>query len=138
MLFAGESRSFYLERMPVVSSVFDLTPLVDISLSSGNVDEIYKNLKRMGITHIFLNLGEAIRLHRSYKMFYFDERSASKFRDFWDRYVVEVFHRDETRNGAFLNRVAVYKILEEKEASMPHDPPENFILRYILQPAVVK
>ncbi|OQA92491.1 MAG: Dolichyl-phosphate-mannose-protein mannosyltransferase [Elusimicrobia bacterium ADurb.Bin231] len=138
VLFAGESRSFYLERMPVVSSVFDLTPLVEISALSGNADEIYKNLRRMGITHIFLNLGEAVRLHRSYRMFYFDEKSASKFRDFWDKYVVEVFHRDETRSGTFLNRVVVYKILEEKEASMPHDSPENFILRYVVQSALGK
>ena len=132
VLFLGESRSFYINRMPVVSSVFDVTPIVEWARQSKDGMELYKKLKSEGITHLFINLGEAARLV-NYKIFYFDDRSIGVFNEFWDKYVEEIFYNDETTNNNWVNRVCVYRLLSENELSKPHKVPMNLMQQYILK-----
>jgi len=133
ILFIGEGRSFYINRIPVVSSAHDLTPIIEYAKASKSGDELYNNIKSQGITHILFNLGEAIRLGKSYRMFQWDNQSLSVYNDFWEKYVKEIFHKDETQNGNFLNRVAVYEILSEQEASLPHKPPMNLMSEVVIK-----
>ena len=133
ILFIGEGRSFYINRIPVVSSAHDLTPIIEYAKASKSGDELYNNIKSQGITHILFNLGEAIRLGKSYRMFQWDNQSLSVYNDFWEKYVKEIFHKDETQNGNFLNRVAVYEILSEQEASLPHKPPMTLMSEVVIK-----
>lgn len=133
VLFIGEGRSFYVDRMPVVSSAHDLTPIVEFAKSSKSADELQLKIKQEGITHIFLNMGEAIRLGKSYKMFQWDDKSLDIYNEFWKKYVKEIFNKDEIINGNFANRVAVYEILPEKEAIIPHVPPFNLMMEVVVK-----
>jgi len=133
ILFIGEGRSFYIDRVPVVSSAQDLTPIVEFAKRSGTADELYKDLKRQGITHIFFNLVEAIRLGRSYGMFNWDEKSLTVYNEFWKKYVKEIFSKDEINSGHFVNRVSVYEILNEEEAAIPHTPPLNLMTEIVVK-----
>ncbi|MBI5572938.1 MAG: glycosyltransferase family 39 protein [Elusimicrobia bacterium] len=133
VLFIGEGRSFYIDRMPIVSSAHDLTPIVEFAKSSKSADELYLKIKQEGITHIFFNMGEAIRLGKSYKMFQWDEKSLDVYNEFWKKYVKEIFNKDEVINGNFANRVAVYEILSEKEAAIPHVPPFNLMTEVVVK-----
>jgi len=133
VLFIGEGRSFYIDRIPVVSSAHDLTPIVEFAKSSNSADELYLKIKQEGITHIFFNMGEAIRLGKSYKMFQWDEKSLAVYNEFWKKYVKEIFNKDEMINGNFANRVSVYEILPEKEAAIPHTPPFNLMTEIVVK-----
>ena len=133
VLFIGDGRSFYIERIPVVSSAQDMTPLVEWAKSSKTGDELYEKLKDEQITHIFFNMGEAIRLGASYRMFPWNEKSLNVYNEFWKKYVKEIFTKDEMINGNFANRVAVYEILSEKEAIIPHTPPFNLMTEIVVK-----
>lgn len=133
VLFIGDGRSFYIERVPVVSSAQDMTPVVEFAKSSKDGYDLYLKIKKEGITHIFFNLGEAIRLGKSYRMFQWDEKSLGVYNDFWKKYVKEVFNKDEVINGNFANRVAVYEILSEKAALIPHNPPFNLMTEIVVK-----
>ncbi len=133
LLILGECRSFYFERMPVVSSVFDNSPLVRMAKQSEDSRALYLKMKEQGITHIVLNLGEGARLNASYKILDMDERAAAVYAQFWNKYAAEIFHNDETRNNNWVNRVAVYRLLDEKEADAAHTPPEDLVTKFILK-----
>ncbi|MBN1383895.1 MAG: glycosyltransferase family 39 protein [Elusimicrobia bacterium] len=138
ILFIGDGRSFYIERVPVVSSAQDMTPLVEYAKASKNADELYLKMKRKGITHIFFNLGEARRLGGNYKMFQWDKKSLSVYNKFWEKYVRQVFSKDEMMQGQFVNRIAVYEILSEKDALIPHNPPFNLMKEVVVKNIPIK
>ncbi|MFH1541152.1 MAG: hypothetical protein ABID79_04800 [Elusimicrobiota bacterium] len=133
VLFIGEGRSFYIDRVPVVSSAHDLTPIVEFAKSSNSADELYLKIKQEGITHIFFNIGEAIRLGKSYRIFQWDKKSLDVYNEFWKKYIKEIFNKDEMINGNFANRVVVYEILSEKDALIPHTPPLNIMTEIVLK-----
>jgi len=133
VLFIGDGRSFYIDRIPVVSSAHDMTPIVEFSKSSKSAAELHLKIKQEGITHIFFNMGEAIRLGKSYKMFQWDEQSLKVYDEFWKKYVKEIFNKDEMISGNFANRVAVYEILSEKEAVIPHIQPFNLMTEIVVK-----
>lgn len=138
VLFIGDGRSFYIERVPVVSSAQDMTPLVEYAKASKNGDELCLKMKKEGITHIFFNLGEARRLGGSYKMFQWDKKSLSVYNEFWNKYVKQVFSKDEMMRGQFVNRVAVYEILNEQDTSFPHIPPLNLMAEIVVKDMPIK
>lgn len=138
VLFIGDGRSFYIERVPVVASAQDMTPLVEYAKAAKNGDELYLKMKEEGITHIFFNLGEARRLGGNYKMFPWNRKSLDVYNGFWNKYVKQVFSKDEMMQGQFVNRVAVYEILSEKDASIPHTPPLNLMTEIVVKDMPVK
>lgn len=111
-LIVGDARSYYFRKDFVVSSVFDKTPAVEWAAASGDGDELYARMKAEGVTHLLVNTSEAIRLGRSYGIFYWDERTRGVFNDFWNRHLREVFARDEREDGNLVNRVAVYELVQ--------------------------
>ena len=124
-LVVGDARSFYFRKDFVASSVFDKTPAVEWATASKDGDELYARMKTEGITHLLLNSSEAIRLGRSYRIFYWDERARMVFNDFWSHHLKEVFTHDETNDGRLLNRVAVYELIPGRPAGTP--PPINLM-----------
>ncbi|MFH0947665.1 MAG: glycosyltransferase family 39 protein [Elusimicrobiota bacterium] len=127
ILFIGDGRSFYFERTPVVSSAHDLTPIVEWSKKSASGKELYQQIQSEGITHIYFNLREAIRLSESYGMFQWDKKSIAVFNDFWEKYVKEIFCDEAT------NRIVVYEILSEKDALTLHTSPLNMMTEIVLK-----
>lgn len=124
-LIVGDARSYYFRKDFIVSSVFDKTPAVEWAAASRDGDELYARMKSEGITHLLLNTSEAIRLGRSYGIFYWDERSRRVFNDFWNRHLQEVFTHDEAPDGRLLNRVAVYELVPSRPPGT--SPPFNLM-----------
>ncbi len=122
ILFAGDARSFYCRRRHMASSVHDVHPLVLWARDSSDAGELHRRIREAGITHIFLNLSETIRLHESYKMFQWDERSAAVFRKWWPAHVRAVWNHDSRKEGGSL--LLVYEIVE---ASSPGAAGPDFI-----------
>ena len=117
-LIIGDGRSFYIKKNFVVSSVFDLSPIVEYAKHSKNGKEMYENMRKDDISHLILNLAEAIRLARGYKIFGWDDKSLTVFNDFWNNHVKEIFLKEETihEQGRVLkNRVMVYELIKESK-----------------------
>ncbi|MBI4800916.1 MAG: glycosyltransferase family 39 protein [Elusimicrobia bacterium] len=131
VLIAGDSRSFYLKKDFVVSSVFDKTPLVEYAAASKTGEEMYARMKADGITHLLLNVAEAVKLGKGYGMFYFDDRSLAVFNEFWAAHAKEVYFNDETQGGRILNMTAVYELAAARDPKEP--PPYNFMNEVIMK-----
>ncbi len=131
VMFVGDERSFYLKRDFIVSSVYDRTAIVEYAAAAKDGDDLYARLKADGITHLLLNVAEAIRLGRDYRMFYWDERARNVFYDFWGKHVSEAFAYEEQEKGRAFNRVAVYTITEQVPPGSP--PPFNMMKEIIMK-----
>ncbi len=65
-LFLGEARTLYYTGHIVAPVVFDENPLDDIVRAARTPEDIRDGLDKLGITHIYVNLGEIHRLQWSY------------------------------------------------------------------------
>ena len=112
VLFAGEGRSFYCKRRFVPVSVYDIHPLVRFARASSTPEEMQAKIAAAGITHIVLNLAEAIRLagpSGDYRLFQWDADSIKVFNAWWARYAELVW--SDVRNSRQEYRLLfVYKI----------------------------
>ncbi|MHC5212951.1 MAG: phospholipid carrier-dependent glycosyltransferase, partial [Planctomycetota bacterium] len=109
VLLVGETRGFYLERDFIAGSVFDRNVLLDQAEKSADPDELVANLEAMGITHVLLNPGEALRL-QPYGMLNTTEDGKRTLLEFWRRHVREVGSFDEPAGDQLANRVTVHAI----------------------------
>ena len=120
VLFVGESRGFYCRRKFVTASVYDMQPLVRLARASSTPEDLQARLASAGITHIFLNLAEAMRLADSYRLFQWDERSLKVFNAWWSRYAEPVWS-DVRNNPAEFRFLFLYKV-----AASPRPGPEAY------------
>ena len=67
VLFLGEARTFYCRRDFVAATVFDTNPLGEIVAQSKTPDDILSALRQQGITHLYMDTGELMRLQESYR-----------------------------------------------------------------------
>lgn len=92
-MLIGESRAFYLPAGTVYATVFDEHPLAGILRRSDSPDEVANEVRRMGITHVFVSWLEIDRLSHSYG--WPAEMSAKRLREtFADWEVVEELSKD--------------------------------------------
>ncbi|MBI4351262.1 MAG: phospholipid carrier-dependent glycosyltransferase [Elusimicrobia bacterium] len=131
VLLIGDERSFYLKKDFIVSSVYDRTAVVEYAAASKDGEDLYARLRADGVTHLFLNAAEAIRLGGNYRIFYWDERARGVFYSFWERHVKEVFSFEEAQNGQVINRVSVYELADKLPAGVP--PPFNMMKEVIMK-----
>ncbi|HLX62304.1 MAG TPA: hypothetical protein VKX17_13580 [Planctomycetota bacterium] len=68
VLFVGEAQTFYCERTPAYSVVFNTSPLEEALHKTQSADEAVAYLRERGITHIYLNYSEWLRLDTSYAL----------------------------------------------------------------------
>ncbi len=66
VLFYGEAETLYCLADIIAPTVFDENPLDGIVRAARSPDDILNALKRLGVTHIYVNLGELHRLQWSY------------------------------------------------------------------------
>ncbi len=130
VLVVGDARTFGLERPYLASSVFDLSPVVEFSAASRSGGDLYSRLRAAGVTHLVLNVSEAIRLGRGYGIFYWDAAARRVFYEFWDRHLVELRGWNETENGRFLNRVVLYELAG---ADPGRRPPANLVRDVVMR-----
>ncbi len=125
VLFAGETRGFYCERRFIAPSVSDVHPLVLFARASATPEDMQAKIAAAGITHIFLNLAEAMRLDKSYHLFQWDAASIRVFNAWWDRYAALAW--SDVRTGAADFRLLfVYKVDVRREAAAPQTRVYNY------------
>jgi len=129
VLFVGESRGYYCGRKFSASSVYDDSLLVRAAAGSATPEELQARLKAAGITHVFLNLGEALRVGETYRLFPWNERSMAVFSAWWDRHARQLWA--DMRNSKWEYRLLmVYKI---EDAPGPGPAPQNYLRELYLR-----
>ncbi|MGC9069893.1 MAG: ArnT family glycosyltransferase [Elusimicrobiales bacterium] len=116
ILIFGDSRAFYLKLPYQIASVFDKHPLIEITESSKDEDEIYERLKKVGITHIFLNLAEGYRI-KTYGNHYFDKKDFEKFDRFFKKHLIVENEIEEKKNNQISQKLILYMIVERNMTS---------------------
>jgi hypothetical protein len=122
ILLLGEARGLYLQRGHVAASVFDEPPLIRWAREARSGEELAERLRREGITHLVVNLGEA-QATKGYRVLAFDDQELARLAAFWKRHVKEVVCLDETYGGKIANRVCLLEILPPGDAARPHAAP---------------
>jgi hypothetical protein len=122
VMIAGDSRSYYT-RIPVVpSSIYDPQPIVEAARRAKDGTDMARSLRRQGVTHLFVNLGEALRTE-GYKPFPWDKQSWTVLEDFWHKYVRLIWTSSQAAN---LNKLFVYQILSDPDGDAPPNPFEHW------------
>ncbi|MCX5791197.1 MAG: glycosyltransferase family 39 protein [Elusimicrobia bacterium] len=94
VLFIGENRGYYSERLFVAGAVHDDAMILRWIKGCRNEDELYAVLGREKITHLLVNLREGTRV-QSYKIYTWDARELKLFNRFWKKYVKDVHMEDD-------------------------------------------
>jgi hypothetical protein len=109
ILFVREARSFYT-RLPVIASAFtDPQPLEETARRSVNAEDMSRSLAEAGITHLFLNYPEAMRME-PYAIPRLDARSQKVVLDFWREHT-RLIWRKESDNGEEPQALYVYELI---------------------------
>ncbi|MFA5975696.1 MAG: glycosyltransferase family 39 protein [Elusimicrobiota bacterium] len=128
VLFMGDCRSYYLERRAVPSSTPGGQAIVKIIRESRDGTEVARRLREEGVTHLFLNFGEAVRTE-GYQLFPWDPVSWPVLTDFWNHSVRLLWKKENFTPGQ-LKSLYVYELLSETDAARPHEIPLNFLGRW--------
>lgn len=123
VLFAGESRSYYLNRRSLPTSIPGPQPVVLWAEQSHSGAELAQKMQTAGVTHIFVNLMEGLRTD-SYHVFHWTPESWAVFNDFWAR-DTRLIWRQENPSRDNPQALYVFEVLPESEAAKPHPPMAN-------------
>jgi hypothetical protein len=93
ILFVGDSRGYYCQRDYIANSAFDVPTFQKYFKAAKDADELARNLRRDGITHILYNEGELMRLQNGYTIFDFQPRDIKLLQDFWQKHSRSVFYK---------------------------------------------
>ena len=122
VMMAGDTRT-YPTRIPVVpSSLFDNQPIVTISRTAQSGDEVGEILRKKGVTHLFVNVGEAIRTE-SYGPFQWDGNSWAVLDNFWRGHVRLIW--SSVVDLPDFKALFVYEVRPDRESSENSAPPFN-------------
>ncbi|HVO33536.1 MAG TPA: hypothetical protein VMU17_06445 [Elusimicrobiota bacterium] len=124
----GDSRSYYLQRRAIPSSTPGEQAIVQIVRASRDGDDVAGRLRAEGITHLYLNMAEAVRTEQ-YQLFPWDERTWPVFSEFWERYVRLVW-KEENFTREHFKAQYVYDILTDAGSRRPHDIPPCPLARW--------
>ncbi|HYR90209.1 MAG TPA: glycosyltransferase family 39 protein [Terriglobia bacterium] len=127
IMMAGDSRSYYTRLPVLVSSTYDTQAIVEAARNSHSGADMARLLRGQGITHLFINFGEAVRTE-SYGLFPWDAQSWAVIDDFWHRYLrlIWVSYRPDPAN---LKGLFVFELLPDSSAP-PSPPPPNPLERW--------
>lgn len=153
ILFVGETRGLFSERRFIASGPSERAPLADWLRESPDADRLYDRLRRAGVTHILLNVPEAMRL-KGYDMLDWSGGNLRVLDDFWRAHVREVFRdvadavipergirslknddpaRWQQYSSSPYNYVYLYEVLP-RDAAAKIPAPHNFLLDRVLYP----
>jgi hypothetical protein len=123
VLFAGESRSYYLNRRSIPIAIPGSQPVVAWSREATSGQELAQRMRAEGVTHIFLNLMEALRTD-SYQELRWDPASWAVFDDFWT-HSTRLIWRKEIQDHTNPQALYVFELVPEAIAAQPHPPTPN-------------
>ncbi|MBI3291223.1 MAG: hypothetical protein HYZ73_00180, partial [Elusimicrobia bacterium] len=127
VLFIGECRSYYCERPFLAASVFNEQPIVTLLKQAGDETDLCRRLKAQGVTHLFLNAAEAVRLGIFNDRFFpVGERETRIWHGFFQRYLQEVF-RDTQRDSLGYRALYVYEIVPSPIPGEVFDVPDPLL-----------
>ena len=92
--FLGEEKVFGCPRPYIYSNVYDQTPFVEWANAATTEEDIYRETRKLGITHLIVNIPEAMRI-KGYGIFYWSPKGAQLFRKFWANHVRVVAIRSQ-------------------------------------------
>jgi len=96
VLFIGEARTYYIKRNYEANSAYDKTIIVEMIKRSVTVDDLLKQLKQEGITHILYNSREAYRLNEMFNYFNWDNPEQKQLFDtFTSRHLKVLFEHED-------------------------------------------
>jgi 4-amino-4-deoxy-L-arabinose transferase-like glycosyltransferase len=101
ILFIGENQTYYVDRKVVSNSPFDTNKTVEIVNRSKTAEDIRREFKNMGITHILYNASEVKRTSEAYDAFRWkDKTKEALFLKFitGNEYLEEIF----SERGVFI------------------------------------
>jgi hypothetical protein len=84
ILYIGETRGYYSDRVFIANSAHDKTPIVELAHQSRDVNDLLEKLKMLAVTHIILNKREGTRLDKQYN--YLHWKTAEDKAKFWEFY----------------------------------------------------
>jgi len=118
VLVLGESRTFYIERDVVASTVFDNNPFWLAARDSKTPEELLAKVQAMGITHVFLNAEQLVYRAQSAAVMPRDVVGGPVFRVFWGKYLRQLFE-DRKGAGGYRRWLTVYEV-----RSSPNPPDQ--------------
>ncbi|MBI5211453.1 MAG: hypothetical protein HY927_15885 [Elusimicrobia bacterium] len=126
VLLLGDSRSFHLRRPAVASSVDHPAVLETWANASADGSALWGLFHRNGIRYVVENRGEMFRTASRLDL---SETGLRSLRDFWRRHALKEFEDCEIPDRC----VAVYRILDSREAAQPH-AASDFFSSYRVEP----
>jgi hypothetical protein len=127
VMMLGDTRSYYT-RIPVVPfSLFDNQPIVTMSRTAVNGDEVAEILRKEGVTHLFVNAAEAIRTE-SYGPFQWDANSWAVLDNFWRGHVQLIWSSVVAPPN--FRALFVYEVRSDRESSENLVPAFNPFQRW--------
>jgi hypothetical protein len=122
VLVLGESRTFYIERDVIASTVFDYNPFWLAARDSKTPEELLSRVRAMGITHVFLSVEQLLYRANSAGVMPRDVVRSPVFRAFWGKYLRRLFEdRKEVDNHK--RWLAVYEVRDAPNP--PAEAPVN-------------
>ncbi len=86
--FLGEDRTFYLKKDFLACSFADRHPLLDLLRESNDFTDFSRNVRALGVTHIFYSAAGLERLGKLSLLYRLDAFSRQKLNDFLGRFPV--------------------------------------------------
>lgn len=125
VLIVGDEKVSFFPRRFIASGVHNDSPLVQWSKEAKSADELAQRFEKEGVTHVLLNITEAMRL-MGYKILTWDDPSMARFSVFFD-YHLKLLKLQEAREAKFNagNVLALYEFVKEP---IPTVPSENYFL----------
>lgn len=86
ILYIGETRGYYADRVFIANTAHDVTPIVELTYQAKNVNDLLEKLKTLGVTHIIFNKREGTRLDTQYKYLHWKTADdEAKFGEFYHK-----------------------------------------------------
>jgi hypothetical protein len=122
VMMSGDARTHYT-RIPVVpASLFDVQPIVEIARTAHNGNEVAERLGKKGVTHLFVNVGEAIRTE-SYKPFQWEKNTWAVVDDFWRGHLRLIW--SSVAGPPRFKALFIYEVRPSRVSSENSEPPFN-------------
>jgi hypothetical protein len=122
VLLLGEQRAFGLERDVYSVSLYVHAPIVLWTKAAASGDALYLKLRQEGITHLFVNKDEFMRLDYGLDL---TPREEERFADFWRKHV-EVL-RDKSGPQGEARAFAFYRLSDAARSAASEDVPAFLI-----------
>ncbi|MFA6031194.1 MAG: glycosyltransferase family 39 protein [Elusimicrobiota bacterium] len=131
VLVLGESRTYYLERDAVASTVFDHNPFWLAARESKDGADLLRRVRAMGVTHVLLSARQLLYRENSPGVFPREAVRSSAFAEFWARHLKPLFEEREDP-GDNPRWLTVYEVVDAPNPDgAPTPNPALVLLKWL-------